>query len=99
MAEDLMAFQDAVQEALRTEEAGHVLDAIERLKVAVDLAAEGETEDRWHRALLRRHMAEHGLEDPTWAGLSGQEKSVLRTADGKVLAGSLRRLPTGMDAA
>jgi hypothetical protein len=33
MAEDLMAFQDAVQEALGTESAGHVLDAIARLKV------------------------------------------------------------------
>lgn len=32
MAEDLLAFQDAVQEALRTEEAGHVLGAIERLR-------------------------------------------------------------------
>ena len=32
MAEDLMAFQDAVQEALGTEDAGHVLGAIERLK-------------------------------------------------------------------
>lgn len=33
MAEDLMAFQDAVQEVLGTEEAGHVLGAIARLKV------------------------------------------------------------------
>lgn len=33
LAECLMAFQDAVQEALRTEEAGHVLGAIARLKV------------------------------------------------------------------
>jgi hypothetical protein len=32
MAEDLMAFQDAVQVALDTEEAGDVLDTIERLK-------------------------------------------------------------------
>jgi hypothetical protein len=32
MAEDLMAFQDAVQEALGTESAGHVLDAIAALK-------------------------------------------------------------------
>lgn len=33
MAENLMAFQDAVQEALGTEEAGDVLQAIMRLKV------------------------------------------------------------------
>jgi hypothetical protein len=32
MAENLMAFQDAVQEALGTEEAGDVLGAIRRLK-------------------------------------------------------------------
>lgn len=32
MAEDLMAFQDAVQEALKTESAEHVLPAIARLK-------------------------------------------------------------------
>jgi hypothetical protein len=56
-------------------------------------------EDRWHRAVLRRHMAAHGLEDPTWAGLSEREKQVLRAADAEVLAASPRRLPTGMDAA
>lgn len=92
LAEDLMAFQDAVQEALRTEEAGDVLPAIERLR-------EYEVEGCRHRALLRRLLAEHGLEDPTWAGLSGREKAVLRDADEKVLAGAERRLPTGRDAA
>lgn len=34
MAENLMAFQDAVQEALGTEEAGDVLGAIQRLRAA-----------------------------------------------------------------
>ncbi|MER7280496.1 hypothetical protein ABT369_39265 [Dactylosporangium sp. NPDC000244] len=46
MAEDLMAFQDAVQEALGTEFAGHVLGAIARLKadrLAFDELAPGGT--------------------------------------------------------
>lgn len=35
MAEDLMAFQDAVQDALHTESAGDVLGAIDQLKAIV----------------------------------------------------------------
>jgi hypothetical protein len=91
-AENLLAFQDAVQEALRTEDAGNVLDAIEWWRGEIANA-------RWHRAVLRRHLAEHGLDDPTWASLSEDEKAALRATDAELLASLARRLPTGTVAA
>ncbi|GGM52734.1 hypothetical protein ACFFX1_55380 [Dactylosporangium sucinum] len=69
------------------------------LRFARQLSAEVDADAHRHRAILRRLMAAHGLEDPTWAGLSEREKAVLRAADEQMLAGSPRRLPTGMDTA
>ncbi len=146
-AEDLMAFQDAVQDALDTEDAAQVLAAIRRLREQAgrpgrgpgadveldelgpaewafttllrlaqfglhdsqrdqlrelakaarvrfreDAAADADAmaaeviEESRHLALLRQHMAAHGLEDPTWVGLSERQKQALRDADAAVLA-------------
>lgn len=74
-------------------------DPFEAIEDALVGAAEAHEDDRWHRAVLRRHMAANGLEDPTWRNLSEREKQVLRDADERVIAESGRRLPVGMSAA
>lgn len=53
---------------------------------ALEDAAEDLADYRRHVATLRHHMAQHGLEDPTWRNLSEREKAVLRAADDEVLA-------------
>lgn len=81
------------------EDGRELVPFIHRMVDEISRLREEETEDRWHRAVLRRHLAAHGLEDPTWRNLSEQEKAVLRARDERVLAESGRRLPGGMWAA
>ncbi len=81
------------------EEGRALVPSIHRMVDEIESLREQHDDDRWHRAVLRRHMAANGLEDPTWRNLSVREKAVLRAADEKVLAESGRRLPGGMSAA
>ncbi|MER7280510.1 hypothetical protein ABT369_39335 [Dactylosporangium sp. NPDC000244] len=73
---------EAAGDAIRAEFTRLQADAQIRAKWCAEEAADS----RRHRAILRRHMAVHGLEDPTWANLSEREKAVLRAADAEALA-------------
>ena len=86
-------------EADLTRQTDALSELLDRLQIAAEALTEEGAEDRWHRAVLRRHMAVQGLEDPTWANLSAAEKAVLRAADDEVLAASERQLPPAMRAA